>query len=547
MKQNYLKRLALAAVLLLVAATASAYDFVVDGIYYVINFDHETVSVTNPMPNPNMVTGSDWYVGDYDIPETVEYEGRTYTVTAIGYCAFAQCQVKTVKIPQTVTKIEYCAFIHSSLELVYIPDGVTEIGYEAFADTKISTFILPTAIKSLESAVFHSCSNLKRIFVPDLDSYCKINFTNEYSNPLCNGGNICDNYGNIIPNIELPESVTKINDYAFSRSAIESIHLGENVTSIGKKAFSDCANLHAINIPSSLTEIGKDAFKGCTNFTEFEIPDLSMWYNINFGNYNSNLCYVTGHYYHNGEEINELTIPDDVDSIGAYSFYNCATLSSLHIGDAVTSIGDGAFNGCTGLTSLHIGDAVTAIGANAFNGCTGLTSLHIGDTVTAIGANAFNGCTGLTSLYVGKSIKSLGNVFSDLKSLKKFEVGSLSNWCRMKFTSGSQNPIYYSQNLYCNGEKVKELVIPEDVDSIGNYTFCNCASLSALHIGDAVTSIGDGAFKGCAGLTSLYVGKSIKSLGNVFSDLKSLKKFEVGSLSNWCRMKFTDALQNPIY
>lgn len=263
MKQNYLKRLALAAVLLLVAATASAYDFVVDGIYYVINFDHETVSVTNPMPNPNMVTGSDWYVGDYDIPETVEYEGRTYTVTAIGYCAFAQCQVKTVKIPQTVTKIEYCAFIHSSLELVYIPDGVTEIGYEAFADTKISTFILPTAIKSLESAVFHSCSNLKRIFVPDLDSYCKINFTNEYSNPLCNGGNICDNYGNIIPNIELPESVTKINDYAFSRSAIESIHLGENVTSIGKKAFSDCANLHAINIPSSLTEIGKDAFKGC--------------------------------------------------------------------------------------------------------------------------------------------------------------------------------------------------------------------------------------------------------------------------------------------
>ena len=69
--------------LALVATTASAQGFEVDGIYYnILSEDDKTVEVT----------GSPYgYSGDVVIPAEVTYDGSTYSVTTIGDWAFGEC------------------------------------------------------------------------------------------------------------------------------------------------------------------------------------------------------------------------------------------------------------------------------------------------------------------------------------------------------------------------------------------------------------------------------------------------------------------------
>ena len=64
---------------LLSTLSASAYDFIVDGIAYEKNVDGKSVAVCG---------GSD-HTGDIIIPENVTYDGATYSVTSIGFGAFS--------------------------------------------------------------------------------------------------------------------------------------------------------------------------------------------------------------------------------------------------------------------------------------------------------------------------------------------------------------------------------------------------------------------------------------------------------------------------
>ena len=97
------------------AATALAYDFQSSDLYYNTTSD-STVEVAYQSKS------SDNYQGltTATIPETVTYNGTTYSVTSIGERAF-----------------EYC----SSLTSVTIPNSVTSIGYSAFYDCSSLTDI----------------------------------------------------------------------------------------------------------------------------------------------------------------------------------------------------------------------------------------------------------------------------------------------------------------------------------------------------------------------------------------------------------------------
>ena len=80
-------------------------------------------------------------------------------------------------------------------------------------------------------------------------------------------------------------------------------------------------------------------------------------------------------------------------------------------------------------------------------------------------------------------------------------TGSLKNWCALSFYSAQQNPMYYAENLYIDGELLTDLVIPETVTTLDNYSFYGCESLQSVTLGENVIFIAEEAFACCNNIT----------------------------------------------
>ena len=88
--------------------------------------------------------------------------------------------------------------------------------------------------------------------------------------------------------------------------------------------------------------------------------------------------------------VTSLTAEDlaGATNLRQHAFRNCENLESITIPDSVTSIGDSAFNHCSKLTSITIPNSVTSISYGAFWSCSSLKSITIPDSVTSIGPDA---------------------------------------------------------------------------------------------------------------------------------------------------------------
>ena len=167
------------------------------------------------------------------IPRSVEYNDKTYKVTAIGPRKLNLFK-KTAGVRETDgRKKNYWkeAPIWISNGEDYISPFIRDIHnfeangeYTYYNNEKITTIILPDSINELGTAAFRRCKKLKEV----------VNF---------------------------PKGITKISNRLFSGcSSLESIVLPEGITSIEKLAFIGCSSLKEISIPSSVRTIDDLAF-----------------------------------------------------------------------------------------------------------------------------------------------------------------------------------------------------------------------------------------------------------------------------------------------
>ncbi len=101
-----LRTILLTLALVSTTTTALAYDMYVNGVYYNINGDEATVTYQRKYTSGGSTYYESNYSGHVTIPETVTYNGLSYTVTGIGDFAFhnryTPTAIKSISIPNTV-------------------------------------------------------------------------------------------------------------------------------------------------------------------------------------------------------------------------------------------------------------------------------------------------------------------------------------------------------------------------------------------------------------------------------------------------------------
>ena len=172
---------------------------------------------------------------------------------------------------------------------------------------------------------------------------------------------------------------------------------------------------------------------------------------------------------------------------------------------------------------------VVAIDDLAFmQGSEHLKKVVIGNNVEKIGIYAFE-FTKIKSITIPKSVKEIDtDAFRDCDSLEAVYIEDISAWCNISFSKTKSNPLYFAKNLYLNNELVTDLVIPDDVTEIKDYSFTNASCIKTLSIPDHISNIGEASFYNCIGLTNVKLPYNLETIGrNAFESCSSLTSVEI--------------------
>lgn len=186
---------------------------------------------------------------------------------------------------------------------------------------------------------------------------------------------------NEIYEVIIPDSVTRISDYAFAESSVVKITIPDNVEYIGEYAFY-MSKLEEIYLPDSVEEIGEGAFER-TNLNSIRLPaklktiSNRMIYNVIplISIEIPESVEVIGDLALGRTSLTSVTIPDSVEKINAWAFYGCSILKTVDFSENsnLKKIGDYAFGCCARLESISLPDSLVYIGPIAFEQHTQVT------------------------------------------------------------------------------------------------------------------------------------------------------------------------------
>ena len=331
--------------LMLACVTAQAKKgdtFTIGNLKYTVLSENATAKTGTASVAPAKSTLS----GDLIIPATITQNDITYTVTTIK--SFYSYSITTIEIPATVTSIAAGDIGSKTLYGIVVDEGNTKFAAidNVLYDKNITQLICYPAQK--EDEEFHA-----------------------------------------------PETLTKINTYAFRYSIVNKVFLNEGLTSIANQAFVDCSNLEWVDIPSTLTDLGSFAFQrvgGYDKCFNVNIHDLAAFCNVTCANNQASIWMDDRHkesnLYIDGQKITDLVIPSEVSIVKSYVFQGCKGLKSVTFMGDLQFVDTGAFADCK-IEKIQFNGTCGYIGTYAFRNNNLKEDVVLPEGVTLIGSQAF--------------------------------------------------------------------------------------------------------------------------------------------------------------
>ncbi len=217
-----------------------------------------------------------------NIPETVTYDGTTYSVTEIAPGAmYKHKNIKCVVLPKTLKLMPKAFELCDSIEtLYYNAENLTKPSTIPFADSKQSlrNVYIGEDVETIPDGIFNNLENISTVhwdatncedmqYSPFYYSRTKIQEFGIANNIEHIPANMCWGMPNITE-VTIPNTTTYIGKDAFhSCTGLATLYLGENISTYGDSAFAGCSNLTSIyNYRERPAKLGKGTFDGVDYF-----------------------------------------------------------------------------------------------------------------------------------------------------------------------------------------------------------------------------------------------------------------------------------------
>ena len=462
--------------------------------------------------------------------------------------AFDGCSALVeIKIPENVISIGDYAFRNCVILMtINLPNTLTSIGKEAFyKNNNINGIVFNSGNLTIGEDAFKDCGNLTSIyFNSTIDDYLKIEFENEYSNPISNGGylyvyRILDDLNSRykLEDLTIPTSTTNIKKYQFYNFKLKSVILNDNLATISENAFKNCDDIEIIYANTTQKwasiqfEDGNEAVASAIRYYySYDEPtgEETYWH---YNNQNvpvkwvvasPNLSYVLNSN-QNEYEVSfgntldrDIKIPSEykgipVTKISASGFKNKDILSVQFLASSIEEIGEEAFALNHNLTQIDGTSSVRIIGSYAFNECEKLTTISI-PSVTEINDGAFFGAKLLDNVILPDTLEALGDfAFAECSSLPSISI--------------PESVINYGNSIFSDCINLSSVVLPNNLITITDYMFNGCIKLTQIDIPDNVLNISTYAFNDCTNLVNINLSKNsnlIRILGSAFANCNKL-------------------------